>query len=335
MDRAAWALAITGTLVLAGLIDALILRGLGTNVIHAVFSVLHDPGTTLFNIVLLPAATMALVVSSPGYVVATAWRKHRQVVLSLAIVVSLCVVWVTKSDALIRFYDRTPFPEDVANDNARDKLVQLQSNYWASFLADSKEDMDAAKTDYLKVLANIREAECKTFSQYLALSSERSKWSTLLDLIGAFVFGYAVWLLLLQTLVRKPLDGGFREGLVISTSLWSLQSVLSGYSEWYINFGSLDFSRSRNSIIGMSLATVSLVLSRVPADARLPWVKVSRYIAIFSLAVIAVTLVYPEAFNRAATMLASANLSIVITVYILVAIVVFATVRGFSGVLLR
>jgi hypothetical protein len=324
-----------GVWVLLVAIDALLLRGAGTGAVHAAFSVLHDPATTLTYLALVPAVIYTSILVLPVDLLRRIYRQHKPTVLAMAVFASAAVLWWTVQDVTYSFCVATPYPEDLGDLTARAHLAELQSNYWAAFVANSNEDMLAAKQDFIIALTQARSGDCGGIADFLRLTSVRAKLALVLTGSTQLLLVVMLCVLLAHYLLRTRVERRFVEGLTVVAAVLSIYPLLAYYSDWYMSFGETVVDRPVATIAGFVFGSSALfLLGSGSAQPRL-WQRLAQSLAATGLIANLLCVVWPQGFVHGASHFAIASLAVVLFVELLLAAWVGATVKLFTDTIAR
>jgi hypothetical protein len=334
MNRPTLARALSQALSIAGLVDTLGLRVWNTDLIHAAFSALHDPGFTASTLILAPALVRLLVLTTPSAFAARRRPRHRAAIVLGGLLCAGAVFWYAGTDTLYRFCDRPPAPEDVADPSLRNRLLQHQSNFWSAFVFDSEEDMWAAKADYLQALAVAQVEHCENLSYFRAAASDRAQWAAIIQLAFACLTGWLFVMLALHAIGRSgfpnAFPNAFRDALVVALAFYALGTALNAYSEWYLRFTAIDLVPVWPLYFGITAAIGALFGVWRRRAAFVPLLGLASAFAVVALLVDGLALIAPGYFAALAHGFATSGLGLIVTGYLIVGIAVYSVVGQYA-----
>ncbi len=310
--------------------DTLIWRGTGTGVIHAAFTVAHDPASTLLMLALLPAAFCVLWSTRPGPLVIRALKRYKPGLILILMLGVVFACWWAISDATMGFCRQAPYPEDIHDRSARLKLANLQSNYWSAAVANSPDDMLTGKQDYMLALTSARGAGCLTTEHFLERSSVRAKWLVILQAGGHVLLVLVLWILLAHASIGERVERLMLEGIAVAAAIMTVYPVLAYYSDWYISFGEVVVDRPYATIAGIAYGSLAMVVLAREGIACMPlWQRLAVGVAAAGLTVNLMCVLWPEAFVHIAEHLARMSLAVVIFLELMLAGVIAAIANRF------
>lgn len=299
-----------GSLFILGLAD-LILRCHLTNFSDSLRLALHDPGKTLFHLVLLPSATYTILRHYPIDVVryAISLQAKRRTLFAWATLFLVLALSLGAYDLFAGFQDRQPMPEDVAKESDRGVLLATR----IAFLQPNA-DGKALSTTYRS------EVQSRLADRPLSKASARVYLSSLLTTTALLLLALVFWTLAAHSVAGHPLGHSqdFLTGLVIGLAVLSPWLLLRPYSEWHFNFGAFapgDYEPLWLALLFGALVAALIVILKEKRDVT---VLVSAVVTAGSMVFAIATALEPALLGKIAAVAMSSAAIYLVAAYVIV-----------------
>jgi hypothetical protein len=268
----------------------------------------NDPAKALFHIYILPLAVYILLrrIELP-------WTFVRNAPTAVAGGAILCLgILIPLSDAHQIFCSDNdpPQPEDIRDASVRTHLATKHETLFQQIHRERTIPETIAEAEYLELVQREARAHgCYAFSQ----SSLRFKIGVLLTMFATVSAAFLFFLPLAYLFRRKRLEAATLDDIVMTVALFALWPPLRAYSDWYLNFGRLDFRRLTFGVFVIVLACLMLGVGKISRPAR----AVAAAMTAAATSVMVVGAVSPSLFESTANWLSTWDITQVVAGYIL------------------
>jgi len=317
--RARTALVVAATLFVFGVIDAvwvIVITGWTDGIRY----VAHDPGKSLFHVIVLPVAAALIVWRFPTDVARAAFgrRGMRLAAGAIAVLLALGLAWVGEEQMEAGVETRVPWPSLVRAEHRH--AIQTAERASRGLIEAGPAPGAAAYEQYKAAV----ESEFPNGREFWRDASTRALWAGFLTILGTLCAAAVLWIVFLYALMLQKPSQSLTDALSGVITLALIWFLFRAYSEWYSGFGKLQGYPG----FGLAILCVLIVFLTIRAlRKRKTTTVVSVIVGGISAAIAGVSQFKPEWFTAGARHFSTLPHSMVFCAYVVVIIALILYAR--------